>query len=160
MARRRRGAGYALQRKDSAAYGNDPINWTVGAPTPGRPNDDRDGDGLPDALEIANGTNPDVADAADDPDHDGLSNMQEYLAGTDPQKPESVLAFERITFLQPSLAMEFTARSNHTYRLLVGNTIESSWSPLLGFPARSTDRTESIAIGTTNVSRFYRLVTP
>ena len=160
MARRRRGAGYALQRKDSAAYGNDPINWTVGAPTPGRPNDDRDGDGLPDAWEIANRTNPDVADAADDPDHDGLSNMQEYLAGTDPQKPESVLAFERITFLQPSLAMEFTARSNHTYRLLVGNTIESSWSPLLGFPARSTDRTESIAIGTTNVSRFYRLVTP
>lgn len=46
---------------------------------------DSDGDGIPDAWEIANGLNPfDPSDASQDPDHDGLTNLQEYLLGTNP----------------------------------------------------------------------------
>lgn len=39
---------------------------------------DTDGDGLPDAWEIANGTDPNVPDATEDPDGDNLTNLQEY----------------------------------------------------------------------------------
>jgi hypothetical protein len=46
---------------------------------------DSDGDGMPDAWEIANGLNPyDPTDAALDPDNDGLTNLQEYQLGTNP----------------------------------------------------------------------------
>lgn len=46
------------------------------------PSTDSDGDGIPDAYEIANGLNPSVNDAATDLDGDGLSNLQEFQKGT------------------------------------------------------------------------------
>ncbi len=58
---------------------------------------DSDGDGLPDAWEIANGLNPfnsdtdgdGVADGDEDGDLDGLLNRVEYRAGTDPNNPQT-----------------------------------------------------------------------
>lgn len=50
-----------------------------------QPFNDSDGDGMPDAWEIANGLDPDnPADASRDTDGDGVTNLQEYLAGTSP----------------------------------------------------------------------------
>ena len=47
--------------------------------------DDSDGDGLPNAYEIANGLDPDdAADAGGDFDGDGLTNLAEFGLGTDP----------------------------------------------------------------------------
>lgn len=52
--------------------------------------DDRDGDGLSDAVEIANALNPDFAgDAAADLDGDGLSNAEEIALGTDLRKADT-----------------------------------------------------------------------
>lgn len=46
------------------------------------PSTDSDGDGMPDAYEIANGLNPSANDAASDLDGDTLTNLQESQRGT------------------------------------------------------------------------------
>src|SRR6202034_1879549 len=57
---------------------------------------DSDGNGLPDAWELANfghlGVDPNA-----DPDHDGMSNLQEYLAGTNPNDPTDAFRITSIT---------------------------------------------------------------
>ena len=47
---------------------------------------DTDSDGMPDAWEVTNGTDPLVDDSASDPDGDNLSNIDEYLEGTLPKQ--------------------------------------------------------------------------
>ncbi len=54
------------------------------------PNDDTDGDGIPNGYELAHGLDPlNPADASADNDGDGFSNLQEFLAGTDPNSAAS-----------------------------------------------------------------------
>ena len=51
---------------------------------------DRDGDGLPDAYEIANGLDPlNSLDRDADPDGDGFTNIEEFNFGTDPQSADA-----------------------------------------------------------------------
>lgn len=48
---------------------------------------DKDGDGMPDSWEEANGLDAsDAADGAVDADEDGYTNLEEFLNGTDPQE--------------------------------------------------------------------------
>lgn len=96
------GTGESLQRIVSAAYGNDPVNWEVAPPTPGRANagssvGDADGDGMLDTWEqvIVDFDPADAIDSVlkvarnDDFDEDGASNFAEYLAGTSPVDRDS-----------------------------------------------------------------------
>jgi CotH kinase protein/Lamin Tail Domain/Chitobiase/beta-hexosaminidase C-terminal domain/Bacterial TSP3 repeat len=158
------GSGPSLQRKEVAAYGNDPINWEALGPTPGLPSSaaDTDGDGLPDAWEVAHGTDRFAPDADADPDNDGATNWQEYLAGTDPQSAQSSLKIEPVAVGDGTVTMQFFAVSNRTYSVLFKHRLEDpTWTRLEDLPARSTNRWETVEDSTDLLSnRFYRLVTP
>ncbi|MBX3748396.1 MAG: lamin tail domain-containing protein [Verrucomicrobiae bacterium] len=95
------GEGMSLHRRDGRGPGTDPAQWMAAAPEPGRGSPvgeiDTDGDGMPDAWELAHGLNPlDPGDGGLDADGDGMSNLAEYLAGTDPSDPESSLRIEEV----------------------------------------------------------------
>lgn len=129
---------------------------------------DTDGDGLPDAWEIANGLDPnDPNDADRDADGDGISNRNEYLAGT--------YAFDANDGFQLTLSevnngntiLEFFAIRGRTYTVQsstnlqqwtsVGFRVDASGS-LLNHYSASDYRTLRIEVpfqtGTTN--RFFR----
>lgn len=58
---------------------------------PAPPEEDADGDGLPDDWERQYFGSPSACAPEGDPDEDGLTNCQEYLAGTDPTDGGSCL---------------------------------------------------------------------
>jgi len=157
------GSGPSLQRLTISAYGDDPNNWTAAGATPGRSlaEADTDGDGLPDAWEQANGTSPFIADAGDDPDGDGQTNQQEFLAGTHPNDPTSSLKVSSTTLDNGVVMLEFLAISNRTYAVQTRPTLSAgSWQPLATVPASRTTFTAIVTHTNSDVSRFYRLVTP
>src|SRR5205809_521054 len=61
---------------------------------------DSDGDGIPDAWEIAHAGNLTSLSANGDFDHDGQSDLEEYLADTDPTDP-----FDNLRIVKLSLAL-------------------------------------------------------
>ena len=126
---------------------------------------DRDGDGMPDAWELAHGLNPDDPnDALTDADHDGMSNLAEYLAGTDPQDPQSYLKVELDWSLGlTNVAVKFGAVSNKTYSVLYQDLLNpaATWGRLADVPGAPTNRTVRVIDPSPNApARFYRLITP
>jgi hypothetical protein len=128
---------------------------------------DTDGDGMPDAWEIAYSFNhQNGGDAAGDADGDGLTNLEEYRAGTNPRDAQDFLKIENIESemaVNGTTRVSFLAVSNRTY------TIEYRDSLLPGAWTRHTDITSA----TTNrmvqlidsppaavTKRYYRLATP
>ncbi len=92
---------------------------------------DRDGDGMPDAWEIAFGLNPDDPnDAKADKDQDGLTNLAEYLAGTNPNDAQSAFKFVNVQpHLQGGIQVEWSSVEGKTY------TLERSLDVLTGYAA-------------------------
>jgi hypothetical protein len=123
---------------------------------------DSDGDGLPDAWELANGTNPNFNDALADADHDGLNNLQEFIAGTSPTNAASVLKFETLNRLGTNLILSFPAISNRGYTVQTGaDPGVSTWQNWQEIPAAPSNRTVWLTNGfIIETNRFYRLLTP
>ena len=125
---------------------------------------DRDGDGLPDAWELAHHFNPDLDDALADADRDGMNNRAEYLAGTDPQDGQSFLKVALEWSLAGSqVAVRFGAVSNKTYSVLYQERLSAPlpWSKLADVPAAPTNRTVRVPDPSPGApARFYRLTTP
>ena len=122
---------------------------------------DSDGDGIPDAWELAYGLNPtNAADALLDADGDGASNWQEYVAGTNPTNALSFLKVAVIN-LGPGATLSFGAVSNRTYALEYRDVVGSgAWTRLAEFPARATNRIEVVSDPGAPTNRFYRVATP
>ena len=164
------GTGKSLQRLADIGYGDDPINWQAGPPTPGRGNAgtplaDIDGDGLLDSWELAHQLDPNSAlgdnGAFGDPDHDGFTNLQEYLSGTDPRDASSLLKVEAITTGNPT-TIHFRAVAGRIYSIDYADDLDGGeWTKLADVPAQPV--TGEVVVTDPNPSasaRFYRLSTP
>ncbi len=155
------GTGQSLQRLSLTGYGNDPTNWLAAAPTlVVSASGDSDGDGMPDAWELAHGLNPNLNDAALDADGDGMTNLQEYLAGTDPQSAASRLfvtgSFESTNLIR----LQFDAVSNVTYTFQSRVSLSTGvWLNLVSVPAAPINRSITITNPAAPM-KFYRVVVP
>jgi len=80
------------------------------------PNLDTDSDGIPDAVELANGMNPNSAtDALLDVDGDGHSAVEEYVFGTSMTDPDD--SFTVTSDMSPGFRVRFDGRAGRTYEL-------------------------------------------
>lgn len=137
-------------------------------PTPGKSNTaDADGDGLPDAWELASGLNPyNPADASQDADGDGFSNVQEYQSGTNPREAGSHLRIETVDFSGNALGaatIGFLAAPGVPYTVQFRDATEKgAWSKLADVPPQMAVRRVEVADpGSAGQSaRYYRLVVP
>ncbi|MDB6029728.1 MAG: Ig domain protein group 2 domain protein, partial [Verrucomicrobiales bacterium] len=123
---------------------------------------DSDGDGMPDAWEIANGLNPFLNDASLDKDGDGVSNLNEYLTGTNPSDSHSYLRMEAANeALQ--LRLNFYATAGRSYSVLYRENVESgAWLRLTDVQAEATDHLVTVTVPkpVPATLRYFKLVTP
>ncbi len=158
------GGGLSLQRINSARYGDDPVNWAAAVPTPGQmfATADTDSDGLPDAWEIANGTDPFSPDASADPDEDGMTNWQEYLAGTNPTNAASLFRMEASLGSDGGwLTLGFSAVAGHAYTLYRAGDLGSAtvWQPVTNVHPEAAGIYHFRLPTTSSGQQFYRLGT-
>ncbi len=124
---------------------------------------DGDGDGMPDAWELANGLDPRVPDAGLDTDGDGLTGVQEFLAGTNPQDSASTLRLDASSLDPNGLRLSFMARAGRSYSVVWRDTVAGApWQRLSDTAPASADHRVDLtdpAAGRTG-TRFYQLTTP
>lgn len=162
------GTGASLQKRRVWLFGNDPASWEVGPPTPGAPNlsearDDTDGDGLPDAWELAHGLDPNSAEGENgptgDPDGDGMNNFQEYIAGTHPRDPASLLTLTAAPAGPDMVELTFQGQPGRVYYLQRATHLDGPWALLRTLPGPQTPGPvriwEEVGI---EPGAFYRLV--
>jgi hypothetical protein len=163
------GGGDSLQRRMALEYGNDPVNWRALPPSAGQVNPtgsdlDSDGDGMPDAWELAHGFDPHSPhDAHLDADGDGQTNLQEYLSGTNPRDPNDRLELHLSYSNNLAATASFIARPGLTYSVQYTDDLGAgTWTVLAHVEAGNTARVVDLADPSsgTATARYYRVVTP
>lgn len=159
------GSGPSLQKSNIALYGNDPIVWIAGIPTPGTSAvvRDTDGDGMPDTYETTHGLDPNSsADATTDRDGDGVPNIVEFENGTSPSDPVDPVRFVAAATLGSAFNLTFWTGANETYSVLYSdNAPTGPWRKLQDVQGGAQDALITVPDNTVRpTARFYKLVTP
>jgi hypothetical protein len=127
---------------------------------------DSDGDGMPDAWELAHGLNPQVNDAQGDADGDGMTNLGEYEAGTDPQDAASYLRISRVEALagtQVLVNLEFEAVGGKSYTVWGRDGLTNGvWGVITNVSPATSNQTVRVqdTLPASQTQRFYRLGIP
>jgi hypothetical protein len=162
------GSGASLQRSDAKTYGNEPLNWMSGAPTPGRsnsagpgPDTDSDGDGMPDLWETANNLDPmNRDDALVDSDLDGHLNRDEYLAGTNPRDATSVFRIVELAKTDAGYRLRFNAVASRAYTVgFRGEPSGGDWQVITNLPSVGSAGVREAEITTPSAERGFLRVT-
>ena len=92
---------------------------------------------MPDEWELANGTNPLIADADVDLDSDDYTNFEEYIAGTGPTNAASFLALWAGRTANSGIGLSFAAVSNRSYTIETGGLagLWQSWTNISANPS-------------------------
>jgi hypothetical protein len=119
---------------------------------------DTDGDGLPDAWELAWGLDPATpGDATADADQDGLADAREFAAGTSPRDPGSLLRLLPPRLQGDDLILSAVAGAGVRLEVEVSGALGGDWTPA-GSAVGAGDPVELRIPGAAATSpRFYRV---
>lgn len=130
-------------------------NWETahfGSPAAADATTHHDGDGVRDAVEFVNGTNPNAKDT----DGDGLDDGAELLAGTSGTDAGDCLEIKTIQTgvepVEPSIGWDTT--TGRTYRVYESTNLLESWSEVWSVPGDGSTKNYATEGG---VRRYFRL---
>ena len=128
---------------------------------------DSNGDGLPDAWELAHQLDPFARNNAEpDSDGDGLTNLQEFLSGSDPRNAESKLRIESVEVAEANAGaflIRFQAEPGQSYTIQYRDGVEPGpWRKLQDVAAGAARQLIEVTDAglRQNSTRYYRVVTP
>ena len=131
--------------------------WSALLETTFTPHPDRDGDGVPNDWETANGFNSgDATDAAGDADSDGSSNAAEYAADTKPHDGGSNFTASSLSD-SSGLHIQFTAKAGRRYRLEASDTL-SNWNTVKSRNPGALNIEVDWLVPSSQMRRYFRVV--
>ena len=125
---------------------------------------DGDGDGMPEAWELAHGFDPlNASDAALDADADRQSNLAEYRAGTDPRDGASLFMVTNVVTDGNAAVLTWRSGPGRHYHvqssddLVVWHVLSDGGAPVVIDASAGDTTTFSVALASGADRRFYRI---